>query len=96
MIHTMIVNVPDGGMLNMRELPSKSSDIIAKIPNGTPVGVVGEKEGWMHLNYFDQMGWVMGRYLTEPRDDPQGQVIVDKSELKKVYDKIGNWLGMNR
>lgn len=94
MIHTMIVSTPDGGSLNMREQPSKSSDIVTRIPNGTPVGVVDETSGWKKLDYSGQTGWVMSQYLAEPSPDPQGQVIVPKEELQRIYDEIGNWLGL--
>lgn len=94
MIHTMLVNTPDGGALNMREQPSKSSGIIAKIQNGTPVGVVDEVFGWKKLEYNGLPGWVMEDYLIEPHDDPQGQIIVPKAELQRIYDLVGDWLGL--
>ena len=94
MVHTMIVDTPDGGSLNMRTKPSTSGDIITRIPNGTPVGVIGETDGWKQLDYAGENGWVMAQYLVEPSPDPQGQIIVPRDELQRMYDTIGNWLGM--
>ena len=94
MIHTMIVSTPDGGTLNMREQPNKSAGIVTKIPNGTPVGVVDEVSGWKKLDYNGLSGWVMAEYLVEPSPDPQGQIVVPKDELQKMYDQIGDWLGL--
>lgn len=94
MPHTMIVDTPDGGSLNMRTKPSTSGDIITRIPNGTPVGVIGETDGWKQLDYDGKNGWVMAQYLIEPSPDPQGQIIVPRDELQKMYDTIGDWLGL--
>lgn len=94
MIHTMIVHTENGGPLNMREQPSKSSGIITTIPNGTPVGVIDTTTDWSKLDYNGQNGWVMSQYLQEPGPDPQGQVIVPREDLQKIYDTIGDWLGL--
>ena len=94
MIHTMLVDTPNGGPLNMREQPTKNTGILTTIPNGTPVGVVDETGDWKKLDYNGMDGWVMAAYLKEPGPDPQGQVIVPKEELQKMYDLIGDWLGL--
>ena len=93
-MNTMIVSTPDGGTLNMREQPSKNADIIARIPNGTPVDVIGTTTDWYKLDYNGKEGWVMSKYLTDPSSDPQGQVIVPREELERIYDIIGDWLGL--
>ena len=64
------VNAPT---LNMRSMPSLSSDIILKIPNGTEVlinyfdtknyyldGIQGQ---WCNITHVDKMGWVWGPYV---------------------------------
>lgn len=94
MIHTMIVHTDNGGTLNLREQPSKSSGIITTIPNGTPVGVVDTTTDWSKLDYNGLSGWVMSCYLVEPSPDPQGQIIVPRDELELIYDTIGGWLGL--
>lgn len=94
MPHTMIVSTPDGGSLNMRTKPSTSGDIITRIPNGTPVNVIGETDGWKQIDYAGKTGWVMESYLVEPSSDPQGQICVPRDELERIYDTIGDWLGL--
>ena len=93
-IHTMIVHTDNGGSLNLREQPSKSSGIITTIPNGTPVGVIDTTQDWSKLDYSGLNGWVRSCFLQEPAPDPDGQVIVPRDELQKVYDLIGDWLGL--
>ena len=94
MIQTMLVDTPNKGSLNMRNRPAKNADIIANIPNGTPVGVTGEDGDWKQIDYYGTSGWVMAKYLIEPKEDPTGLALVPRNELEKVYDTIGDWLGL--
>ena len=69
-----IVNV-NAPTLNMRNMPSLSSDIVLKIPNGTEViinfydteryyldGVQGQ---WCNITHSGNTGWVWGPYIRE-------------------------------
>ena len=94
MTHMMTVSTPDGGTLNMRKQPNAKAEILYKLPNGTPVDVTDSTTDWSKIEYNGKEGWVMSKYLTEPSSDPQGQVIVPRDELERIYDIIGDWLGL--
>ncbi|MBQ3023553.1 MAG: N-acetylmuramoyl-L-alanine amidase [Clostridia bacterium] len=54
------------GTLNLREKPSRTSRIIASIPNGAPLTVVGQWQGWYVVNYRGLVGYVDSRYVNIP------------------------------
>ena len=52
-----------GGRLSLRQAPSKTSDRLAWIPNGTRLDVTGQGDGWCAVTYDSIPGYVMERYL---------------------------------
>lgn len=83
-----------GGSLNMRSRPSTSADRIARIPEGTVVDVTEElDDGWVRISYDGRDGYVMAKYLSDGQTDA-AQVIVDRARLEKLYDELGDILGL--
>ena len=80
-----------GGALNMREQPSKSSERICQIPDGTVLMITDEALEWAKTSYTGRVGWVMKTYL-EKVGDPD-TITVSRKELESIYDQIGDWLG---
>lgn len=74
-IQTARVNSPNDGFLALRNLPdSEHGEMLAKIPHGTnieiigcqktPTRKVGKRTGrWCRTNYNDQDGWVFDAFL---------------------------------
>jgi N-acetylmuramoyl-L-alanine amidase len=62
----MVITSSNGDTLNMRRWPSFNPNIIAKIPDGTPVPVLrrGTFDGrdWLQVFYAGQEGWIVARY----------------------------------
>lgn len=52
-----------GGNLNLRSLPSLDGPIIAQIPNGSPVTIYGEWDGWYVTGYNGSVGYASARYI---------------------------------
>lgn len=52
-----------GGNLNLRSRPSASAAVIDRIPNGTRVTVLGQRQDWATVAYGDKVGFVYGMYL---------------------------------
>ena len=50
--------------LNLRGGPSVNFPILARIPNGTPVEVLNDYNGWYVIRYGDLVGYADGRYIT--------------------------------
>ena len=67
--------VTQGGNLNVRTGPSTGYDIITQLTNGSPVKVIGEKDGWYQIEIPVRFGYVCGEYLrvneipSTPTDD---------------------------
>lgn len=53
------------GTLNLRSGPSLSSPVIASIPNGAEILLLGEAEDWYEAEYHDFVGYVSRVFVTE-------------------------------
>lgn len=82
-----------GGNLNMRETASSSAVRICQIPDGTVITVTEEDGQWGKTCYNGETGWVMLKYLEKTESDPD-TVVVPRGDLEKIYDTLGDWLGM--
>lgn len=93
---TAVVHSSNGGSVNMRTKPSTDAKLVCRVPNGSKVTIDGTSGDWCHVNYSGNSGWMMSKFLisgeTPIPDD--GKITVDKAELEKVYDMIGNMLGL--
>lgn len=85
-----------GGALNMREQPQKSAERVCQIPDGSIITVTDEALEWAKTSYSGRDGWVMKQYL-EPVQDPEpdpDSITVSRKELEKIYDALGDMLGL--
>lgn len=82
-----------GGGLNMRSSPEISAERMLLIPDGTILTVEEESGEWAKTSYLGKTGWVMKKYL-EKIDADKDSVVVSRKELEKLYDTIGDWLGL--
>ncbi len=95
--------------VNMRSGPSGKKPIIAKIPQGSVGEKLGERDGWTWIEWSNKQGWVMDKFIhdagqdndqdgSQADDQDGGQnnetVTINRAELEKVYDTIGDWLGL--
>ena len=51
------------GTLNLRARPNLNARIIARIPNGSSLTVVGQWKDWYVVNYMGNVGYVASRYV---------------------------------
>lgn len=79
-----------GGNLNVRAEPTKSSERLGQIPNGSIVNVTEDLSGWNRINFEGLTGYVVSDYLQEIT--PVETVPVPVDELRNMYNKIGEWL----
>ena len=89
----MEVYAENGLPVNLRKSPSKSAPQITKISVGTIVSAGPEENGWRQVRYGVDNGWMDSFYLREPDAGPD-IVKVDRKELERIYDQIGDWLGL--
>ena len=52
------------GELNLRRMPTTQSDILAVLPNGTRIPILGKTDGWYSTNYNGTDGYVYAKYVT--------------------------------
>lgn len=57
-----VVNVSSGN-LNLREKPSRTARVIASIPDGAMLTVLGQWQGWYVVNYRGRVGYVAAQYV---------------------------------
>jgi len=57
-----VVNLTSG-TLNLRARPNRNARIIARIPNGAILTVLGQWQGWYVVNYRGQTGYVAAMYV---------------------------------
>ena len=73
----------DDVKLNLRSSASSDGEILAEVPNGTSMRVLGEADGWTQVGYGEKIGYLMNDYLTfwEGRAD-EVEVVEDPSEYE--------------
>ena len=55
--------VLSSGSLNLREYPEPDAPVLAKIPNASPVEILGEYDGWYTTRYSGLIGFTSSRYI---------------------------------
>ena len=83
-----------GGALNLRAEPTKDSERLDQMPEGSIVTVTEDLAGWSRVEYNGKIGYAMSEYLQEIREDENHEesIAIPKSELESVYETIGKWL----
>lgn len=81
-----------GGALNLREQPSKASDRLCQIPDGSIITVTDEALEWAKTAYSGYVGWVLKSYLEKVQGDDD-TVTVSRKWLESIYDQLGDVLG---
>ena len=81
---TLYVKTDNGGTLNLRAAPNKSSTaILEKIPNKTAVEAPdGLGNEWTKVIYKNKTGYVMTKYLATSNKD------ITKAEIQRIYDSL--------
>ena len=54
----------DDVKLNLRVDSDSNSEILAQVPNGTSLRVLGKEDEWTRVGYDSEIGWLMNQYLT--------------------------------
>lgn len=52
------------GMLNQRALPTTEAEILARIPNGAEISVLGQFDAWYSIEYQGVYGFAAAQYIT--------------------------------
>ena len=60
---TATVSTKDGGWLNLRTAPDQTADILAFIPNGSEVTLLGQSGAWYQVRWQSMTGYVLSQFL---------------------------------
>ena len=52
-----------GGVLRVRKAPV-DGDVLGKLSNGSALTIIGETNGWYHINYKGHIGYISGDYVS--------------------------------
>lgn len=81
--------------INMRSSASASSKIITQIPQGSTADLIEEYGAWDKIQYQTTTGYVMSEFVHKDQPEPSGDTVtVPRADLEKIYDQIGDWLGL--
>lgn len=59
------------GFTNVRKGPTTKSEVLGKLRNGNEyVVVLGEADGWLEVQYYDQIGYVHKNYVSATPSQP--------------------------
>ncbi len=67
-------------LLNIRQSPSTSTQIIDQIPRGCKVDIIETSNGWYKVNYNNKTGWIYGGYVTITETQPTETPTADETQ----------------
>ena len=83
-----------GGTLNMRSNPSTAASVVIKIPDNSTISVLEKTNSdWYKVSYNNKTGYCMSKFI-QLKEDVKETITINKKELEKAYDIIGNLLGL--
>ena len=102
MPETVIISGGNPGCpINMRSGKSTDYKIIKSIPQGASAELVEAGEKWSKIRYGGVTGYVSSVFInksgaTTPTagGNDETTVTIQRGGLEKVYDTIGDWLGL--
>ena len=66
-VHGVVFSVPPFDHLNVRAMPSATSDVMTQIDDGAVITVLGEemtdRTKWLMVTVGDKTGWVNAKYV---------------------------------
>ena len=79
--------------IRLRKSASTSSAILAKIPQGSAAELVEAGGVWNLVNYNGLTGYVKSEFVHR-QDGDEETVTVNRAELEKIHDALGDLLGL--
>jgi len=80
--------------IHMRQAGSTKANIVADIPQGSEAVLLSYGDAWCQIAYAGQSGYVMTKFVIRSGADPDGEnITVNRKELERAYDILGDLLG---
>lgn len=100
----LYVTSQNGQPVNLRQMANTNSSIVARVPVGEQVNVLGVTDtGWTHVTWKKYTGWMMSKFLTgvdtPPADGDGNAIDLDNIEaaieaLKAIKTQADNALAL--
>ena len=84
----MYVKTDNKGTLNLREVPSSSGKVLARIPYGTKLETSQLDADWSKTTYDGKTGYVMNKFLVVSLTTKE----ITRSDLEQVYNSLKSTL----
>ena len=103
MPETVIISGGNPGCpINMRSGKSTDYKIIKSIPQGASAELIEAGDKWSKIKYAGTTGYVSSVFVKSPgnttpaanTNENASSVTIQRAELEKIYDTIGDWLGL--
>lgn len=98
---TATVYSENGKPVKMRARPSTASNTYWEVPSGTIVYVLDDGDEWSAIQYGERSGYMMSKFLKigevvpgESEKTDGDNIYVSRAELEKIYDILGDLLGL--
>ena len=78
--------------LNLRSIPAAEGEILAEVPNGTNLRVLGTESGYTKVGFDEQIGYLLSDYLTAwqgSADDVESTELPDESYVDTLDTEDG-------
>lgn len=75
--------------VTLRSGPSAAANLLTTVSKDIQLDIIGEQDGWYHVNYMEQSGWVAG-WLVKPIW--QSPALADAKNLVLNYNKAADGL----
>lgn len=91
-VHYTVSTENPAGHLNLRAAASADAEILAEVPNGADMVMLGREGAWLQVRYQDLIGYVFAQY-THPIDpveesEEQLEVEPERSDLSEASVRI--------
>lgn len=87
-----------GSTVNLRSGPARSEKLIERVPFGETVTILEDLGEWCKIRWKSATGYMMSNYIEYDgagKDEDSGDMIqIARNDLQKLYDTIGDWLGL--
>ena len=79
--------------IRMRSAPSKAAPVVAEIPQDSQAELIENSGQWSSIRWDGKDGYVLSEFVSVGSSSGE-KISVDRAELEKVYDMIGDMLGL--
>lgn len=81
-----------GSTVRMRSAASSSANVLASVPLGEIVEVIGEVEGWYQIEYNGYSGYMMSKFIEKVQTEEGTYYVRIKCPTKEIAEQVAQLL----